>query len=512
MVLLDRLVNILGTYGARLAGPRPAAGTVIRGVSMHDPAAAEAEAGDIFLAVGAETAEHGVRLGMEAKAVAVVMRGTHEAEGTTLAHAHDITLLSVDTAASWGQIASIVYGLVLEGGETESGRGPSDLPALADTIAAQVGSPITIEDSQFRVLAYSDRQMSADRARLDTILGRRVPEGLQRFFEHSGVSAHLSSSNTPVFVPASAEHGLNGRTAVAVRIGNEFLGSLWAACEHPLDNRCTELLVEGARTVALHLLRTRVSADLERQVESNLVSRLLEGDMEPTEAAGRLGLAFEQYRVIALQAHTPGERHAAILMAFEHATTGFGWSRPGRSTLFGSTVYTVLPCGKNSASARDWVEEIGRGLPKHVVVHAGIGGPAELSRLQVSRREADESVTLHASHSRSTPPVAYDDSWDEILLHRLRRASASGRRPADGPIAELAYHDASHGTHYVATLRAWLHSQGDPTTAAESLGVHPNTVRYRLRRMSEHTDLRLDEPQMRLALSIALAAYGDDEV
>ncbi|MBB5433534.1 PucR family transcriptional regulator [Nocardiopsis composta] len=510
MVLLDRLINVLGAYGARPAGPRPDPGAVIRGVAVHDPTEPRPEEGDIFLAVGAGSAEQAVRLAAAARAVAVVLRGSCSAEGEALAAEHGVAVLAVDPAVPWGQIAGIVYGLVQEGGETESGRGPADLPALADTIAARVGAPVTIEDRRFRVLAHSDRQEAADRARLDTVLGRRVPDALQRHLTETGVTAHLASSAEPVFVPPAPEHGLAGRTAVAVRVGREVLGSLWAVGDRPLDAVRRELLAEGARTVALHLLRTRVSADLERQVESDLVNRLLEGGTDPTEAAGRLGLAAERYRVVALQAHTPGERHAAVLMAFERATTGFGWSRPGRSTVFGSTVYTVLPCGADPAPARDWVRETRRGLPEHVVVNAGIGGPADLSRLPASRREADESLTLHAARP-SEPPVAYDESWDDVLLHRLRMASASGRRPADGPVADLARHDAEHGTRYVPTLRAWLLAQGDPSAAARLLDVHPNTVRYRLRKMAEHTRLELDDPRMRLALAIALEVYAEGE-
>ncbi|MFD0889956.1 helix-turn-helix domain-containing protein, partial [Streptosporangium algeriense] len=60
-------------------------------------------------------------------------------------------------------------------------------------------------------------------------------------------------------------------------------------------------------------------------------------------------------------------------------------------------------------------------------------------------------------------------------------------------------------TRHIATLRAWLEAQGDLAAAAERLGVHPNTVRYRLRRMAEITDLRLDVPEKRLAMIIALA-------
>jgi len=95
--------------------------------------------------------------------------------------------------------------------------------------------------------------------------------------------------------------------------------------------------------VALHLLRSRASADLERQVESELVIRLLEGTADAATAASRLGLPHSLLRVIAVQAFIGADRDAALLVAFERATTGFGWSRPGRSALAGNTVYTLLP-------------------------------------------------------------------------------------------------------------------------------------------------------------------------
>ncbi|NBH04899.1 helix-turn-helix domain-containing protein, partial [Amycolatopsis sp. SID8362] len=81
----------------------------------------------------------------------------------------------------------------------------------------------------------------------------------------------------------------------------------------------------------------------------------------------------------------------------------------------------------------------------------------------------------------------------------------AGRAPARGPIADLARHDAENGTGYLGTLRAWLETQGDLAQAAERLGVHPNTIRYRLRKMAEVTTLQLDVPAKRLAMIIELA-------
>ncbi|GAA3128919.1 PucR family transcriptional regulator [Streptosporangium carneum] len=511
MLRLDRLVNVLGGYGARLCCAPASRDVELRSVVVHDPADTRAATGDVFLSVGVDSPAEAVRLARSARAVAMLVRASPPLDEGVLAEARDggLAVLLVEPEVSWSELSGVVYGLVLEGRETEAGRGPTDLFAFADKLAAEIGSAVTIEDQMSRVLAYSGSQQTADPARLETILGRRVPDSVRRLFERKGVFAHLATSDEPLFFAPSPAHGLRGRMVVAVRAGRELLGSIWVECERPLTDGHRTVLGDGARAVALHLLRSRVSADLERQVESDLVIRLLEGTADAPAVISRLGLPRGRFRVIALQAHIAEERHAAVLMAFERATTGFGWSRPGRSALFGNTLYTLLPCGNDVTPALDWLSAIVSVLPRQVTVLAGIGGAAEPTQLPSGRQEADESLALRAARPGDGPAVVYDESWDEILLQRLRAAASAGRVPARGPVAELTRHDAEHGTRYIATLRAWLEAQGDLAVAAGRLDVHPNTVRYRLRRMAEITDLGLELPEKRLAMIIALAVSQD---
>ena len=185
---------------------------------------------------------------------------------------------------------------------------------------------------------------------------------------------------------------------VAVRSGRELMGSVWVACSAPLSGASRTALADGARTVALHLLRSRASADLERQVESELVIRLLEGTADAATAASRLGLPQSPIRVIAVQAFIGTERDAALLVAFERATTGFGWSRPGRSALAGNTVYTLLP-GEQAETARRWVGGLRAALPDGVTMLAGISGAALMADLPTARHEADECLALHEGSS-----------------------------------------------------------------------------------------------------------------
>ncbi len=511
MVTLDRLVNVLGGSGARLCCCPQSREVTLGSVVVHDPTDARVATGDVFLAVGVESPTEAVRLAGRTRAVAVLVRGTAPLDEGAASAAHEcgVAVVLVDPAVSWSQLSGLVYGLVLEGRETESGRGPTDLFALADTLAAAVDGAVVIEDQLSRVLAYSNLQHGADRVRLETILGRRLPDTVRRVFAERGVFAHLAASDEPLFVEPSPRHGLQGRMVVAVRAGRELLGSLWVESGTPLTGHRRTVLEDGARTAALHLLRSRASADLERQVESDLVIRLLEGTAEALAMIGQLGLPQGNFRVIALQAHMGDERHAGVLLAFDRATTGFGWSRQGRSAMFGHTVYTLWPCGHDDlVRARSWIDTVVAELSGQVTVSAGIGGPAGAAALPASRQEADECLALHAARP-GTAAVVYDESWDEILLQRLRVAASSGRAPTRGPIVELRRHDAEHATRYIETLRAWLQAQGDVAEAASRLQVHPNTVRYRLRKMAEATNLELDRPDKRLAMIIALAATDE---
>ncbi|MGC7100834.1 PucR family transcriptional regulator [Amycolatopsis lurida] len=507
MVKLDRLITILGTYGARLAGSGADREAGLHSVALHDPVRPGSSAGDVFLAVGVPTLAEAVELARDAQALVLVVRTTETPSAGLLDAATGLAVLVVEPSVSWSQLAGAVYGLVLEGRETESGRGPADLSALADTIAAAVGGPVTIEDQLSRVMAYSSQQHEADPARQDTILGRRVPDRVRALLERQGVFTHLARSDEPLYVPASPEHGLHGRSVASVRAGKEVLGSLWVVRTEPLDEARARILADGARTVALHLLRWRVSADLERQVESELVIQLLEGATDADAAAAKLGLPTSGLRVVAVQAHTEAERHAGLLLAFERATTGFGWSRVGRSTLFGNTVYTVLPAETDDAPARRWVRELVHGLPAHLRIVAGVSGECGVADLPAGRREADECLALQEKLGH-TDALSYDESWHEVLLQRLRSVAAVGRVPARGPVTRLAGHDARHGTAYLPTLRAFLEAQGDLSHAATTLAVHQNTIRNRLRRIAAVLpEVDLGDPGQRLAMLIAMAVH-----
>jgi DNA-binding PucR family transcriptional regulator len=71
------------------------------------------------------------------------------------------------------------------------------------------------------------------------------------------------------------------------------------------------------------------------------------------------------------------------------------------------------------------------------------------------------------------------------------------------PVLDLP---AAERARLLQTLEQWFASGGSANTAAQSLFVHPNTVRYRLRRVEELTGRLLTDPRATADIGAALLA------
>ena len=296
----------------------------IGGVAIHDPV------DEPVLPRRALVLGVGIRSAQEAAELLAVL-GKHEAAGlvlrspaplsdevTAAVEASGVPLLGLTRGASWTQLAALLRSLLSEGdigddGQDTLGGLPSgDLFSVANAVAALIDAPVTIEDRSSRVLAFSGRQDEADQSRVETILGRQVPERYSQLLTELGVFRELYRSEDPVYVVPKPDGRLPDftlpRAAVAVRAGDEVLGSIWAAVRDPLTPDRARAMRDAARLVALHLLRIRAGADVSRRLRADLVSTALEGGSGAFEAMRRLRLADQPVVVVALAVADPAER------------------------------------------------------------------------------------------------------------------------------------------------------------------------------------------------------------
>jgi DNA-binding PucR family transcriptional regulator len=133
---------------------------------------------------------------------------------------------------------------------------------------------------------------------------------------------------------------------------------------------------------------------------------------------------------------------------------------------------------------------------------AGIGPAVALGDAARSFRLACAVLAL-AEERGETKPLAVDAHRVELMWRTepsLVAALAAER------LAPLGGETPGSRTRLQATLLAWLRHAGNVGEAAAELGVHPQTVRYRLGRLRELFGTALDDPDARFELELVLRA------
>jgi hypothetical protein len=436
-------------------------------------------------------------------------------------------VLALARGATWAQLVALLGSLLADDGvaaaddESLGGLPSGDLFAVAGAVAALLDAPVTIEDRSSRVLAFSARQDEADASRVETIIGRQVPERYARLLTERGVFRDLYRYDRPVVVdpePIGYPDLQVPRVAFAVRAGDEVLGSIWAATHRPPTPAWEESLRDAAKLVALHLLRLRAGADVGRRLRTDLVSTALEGGVGAPEALSRLGLADRALVVMAADLRDFGARgeveEQALAGERQRLTDAFAVhlsaTSPGAAVAeIGGIVYALFPvpradrAGEERAArtATAFLDRVG----SRVEAVVAIGRPAEdLGGLASSRQTAERVLRVLRTDRKAGPVAGIAGVQAESLLLELGDLVAARGDAPLGAVAALSAYDAAAGTALVATLRAWLDNFGDVVAAAGSLFIHPNTLRYRLRRIGEISGLDLGDPEARFAAMLDL--------
>jgi hypothetical protein len=134
---------------------------------------------------------------------------------------------------------------------------------------------------------------------------------------------------------------------------------------------------------------------------------------------------------------------------------------------------------------------------------AAVGPEVPVREARRSYRISRKALELQQSGRLPDGVVDCDEHLVPLLLGWEPGVAT---RLADRALAPLQGLSPATRRPLTETLHAWLRAQGQVIPAAAALHTHPQTVRYRLRRLRELFGDRLDDPDERLALQLALAS------
>ncbi|GAA4524426.1 PucR family transcriptional regulator [Amycolatopsis samaneae] len=524
---LGRVVDDLGSTLLRVvagpADPDPQVGSV----SIYDPADGVTVApGGILLGVGvtdiATVAALLAELARCGGAALVLKTPAPLDDGIRAAAVRGgVRVLEVSRAASWEQLVVLLRTLLDppefgDASEEIAGYPAGDLFQLANAVGALVDAAVTIEDRSARVLAFSTGQENTDEGRVQTVLGRQVPEQHQRTLTEMGIFQRLYRSREPVFIPAIADSFLP-RMAIAVRAGDEVLGFLWAVVSEPMPEHRRRAFADATKIVALHLLRQRAGASVDARLRAELVARLFDRAGDPAEAARRLGVRDKPVCVLGLEltgAEDDEVRRAAEVRRVADALALHlsALHRSAAATTLGDVVYGLLPVsgqadGEAMAArvAEDFLERMG----SRVALRVGIGRVACTPEGIVgSRADVDVVLRVLRETGRAERCATVASVRLDLLLLRLAEITDLGEENDDGgTVTSLLAYDAEHRSDLTGTLAAYLEAFGDIAKASAAVHIHPNTFRYRLNRLCEISGLDLTDADARFEALIDLRLH-----
>ncbi len=494
----------------------------VHGVTVVDPLEPVYPRGHIVLVVGVDLSSDEamtvIRSAAHAQVAAVVfsqpkLQSSGDA-GVELARDLGLNLLARSRWAGWAQLVGALRAGLAGAGVTVDPQLPriamGDLDAVADAIAARLKCSVTIEDLQLRVLAYSSSDTDVDELRRLTILGRKVPQWRIDALEASGFFCSLWRSEDVLHRPAG--QGEPERLIVAVRAGGEMLGSIWAAgVEAPFD-AAAEVLRDCATMTVPHLLYHRSLHEGRNHRVEAAVRELLYGDGSVSHLAERAGLLVDAPATVLCVEFEDGVLHPGDETKVLELTVLHGSGRGCRTlpVVSGNTVMVLLTGFRSDAEVPTQTWALAQSLTHQLgdVVtgsfRIGVSDVAPtLKEIRATARTAEQIV--QALRFSDTGAVArIQDVEAAVGLVRLKERLSGLEFSQPTAVEHLQAYDREHDTTLTQTLQVYLESFGSVPRAAERLGYHPNSLRYRLNKIAELCGIDLNDPDARLLAHVQL--------
>ncbi|GAB3582440.1 helix-turn-helix domain-containing protein [Amycolatopsis endophytica] len=425
-----------------------------------------------------------------------------------------IALLAVAPDVRWEQLAALVRG-VLEAArgsdDEDTGETLGDLFSLAQTIAALTGGSVSIEDTASRVLAYSRSDDEVDELRRLSILGRQGPAPYLAMLREWGVYQRLRATEEVVRIEERPDLGIRTRIAVGVHAGGRPLGSIWVQeGTAPFADGAEQALVGAARVAALHLVQRRSAAGSSARFRENLLAGMLDGRSDPVSVARQIGADPAKPAAVVAFASREAEpvdrtelelrRSALAAVIAVHAAA---YRRSALVTQLGDRTYAFLPDLPADATLLDLTREMVAAAGEHV--QAAVGRiVSTMDEVGGSRQEADRVLDA-MGRGLGLRVATLADVRSQVLVSETLAVLADQPRLRDPRLTSLR----SDNPDLATSLLAYLDALGDVRSAAARLHVHPNTLRYRVRRAAAVAGIDLDDPLVRLFAALQLRLPPD---
>jgi purine catabolism regulator len=400
------------------------------------------------------------------------------------------------------EIHETLTDIVLDGGTLQD---------VADILGDLLEKSITIESSNFDVLANT-QQGAIDEARIRTIeTGRTTPEVIQRLEGHATYQ-RLLREKRPIRIKPQPELGLDMERIVApIIVSRQIIGYMWIIADGGPLTELDELAIEQAATVtALFMYKEKAVQESHRTMRGDFFDQLLRIDQISHEQLEGQAAMFDfrldrRYQVLVIEDHSaPHEEASTLPQRIEDSVRDIAQAL----IVFREQQIVIVLQARQAPNGKIVASELITQLSQPTEnVLIGIGMPAQdVNGIPISYKQAKEALVIARQLGRDKGVYTFNELGLLHWLHQLPEHALFDNWYFRA-IHELDQHDTNHNKQLLTTLEAFLESGGSLKDAAKRLYVHRNTLIYRLERIEAYTGLDLRNSQNQINLFVALKTY-----
>lgn len=370
-----------------------------------------------------------------------------------------------------------------------------DIHQLAEKLSTYLQKAIVIENDQFELVAYSSPiNQSFDPVQQKTILAKRCPLYVIERLKKEGIIDRLAQNNQPIRMKPMEDIHFYERIVISLKLNNHIYGYLWVYEAEQVNAEAMDMLKNIAPHLAQSLYKQQgKKADRKQSLIWRLMNDEYLNEAEIFQAAKLAAYPIPKaFNVIVYS--VLDARYVHILEKIKVTLVKQGYAfYLGKGTEIIGIIH-----GEDTKSTHVKTEQIIHQVEETLVTE-------ETSSLYVGAGDAYQKIhSMRQSYLEALEVIEtmiFLDGTKQKVFHfrelgiyryaKLMYKKNVSEQYRNSKLLTLMQHDIDHNSALLKTLWYFLKSDTKVARTAEALFIHPNTLNYRMKQITELTAIDL---------------------
>lgn len=391
----------------------------------------------------------------------------------------------------------------------------TDIDVITDILCTYLKKPIVIESDQFSLLSYSSFYIDQfDQANQQTIFTKRWPISILEKFMDEGIVEQLKSIPKPFRVKQLQSIGLNQRVVVSAKHQEIIFGYIWV---QETNGLLTDDELQFLHEVSFHIGKLlyqknqlRLSKDKEiDQFYKKIIEKTYQSENQIKWEAANMKIIIPDAFIINVFTVDPIDE--VIFGDLTETVRLFANALNQPTHLFTDQLKIIVIIGSKSQNPRR-LSESANELAHTVLsqfktqkVFSGIGN-AYSSTLQLSKSYAEALEVIKAAKFIGSPKL-FTYEYKKLGIFRYLETIYQHQSETsyfNEDLLILQKKDLESQTNLLKTLDIFLLNNCRLKPTADQLFIHINTLKYRIKQITDLTAIDFDDFNTRCQLFIDL--------